>query len=292
MPLLTATVLVPTTSDRGPLLPLSVGSVLTQTVQDLEVFVVGDGVDDATRRVVEEMSRQDERIRFFDNPKHSRRGEEYRHAALAEARGRIVCYLTDRDLMLSQHIEIMAELLKDADFAYTLRCVIKKDGSIRIPDLPDLTHPEDRERASRANQLLPLSFAGHTLEMYRRLPHGWRTTPEGIFTDTYMWQQFLAEDSCRVATGTTPTILYFPRGSHPGWPVSRRLEELERWKDRTCTAASAEAHAEHVRDVAIRSRCDLVRRLRAVSDERDALKTARGWLRAATYSLTRKIQCR
>ena len=33
-------------SGRAPLLPYSVGSVLAQTVRDLEVFIMGDGVDD------------------------------------------------------------------------------------------------------------------------------------------------------------------------------------------------------------------------------------------------------
>src|SRR5690242_12643975 len=112
--------MIPTTSGRGALLPFSVGSVLAQTVADLEVFILGDGVDDATRCIIHELMRHDARIRFFDHPKHARRGEPHRHAALAQARGRIVTYLCDRDLMLPRHLEVMGELLRDADFAHTL----------------------------------------------------------------------------------------------------------------------------------------------------------------------------
>src|SRR5438876_12186578 len=42
---MTVTVLVPT-HDHGPLLRLSLRSALTQTVSELEIFVVGDGVPD------------------------------------------------------------------------------------------------------------------------------------------------------------------------------------------------------------------------------------------------------
>ena len=79
-----ATVMVPTTAGRGPLLPFSIGSILSQTVRDFELFIMGDGVDEATRRQIHDLMRRDARIRFFDYPKHERRGEPHRHAALAE----------------------------------------------------------------------------------------------------------------------------------------------------------------------------------------------------------------
>jgi len=28
--------------------------------------------------------------------------------------------------------------------------------------------------------------------MYRKLPDGWRTTPEDNYSDVYMWEQFLS----------------------------------------------------------------------------------------------------
>jgi glycosyltransferase involved in cell wall biosynthesis len=83
---LSATVVVPTTGDRGPLLPYSVGSVLRQSVALLEVFVVGDGVDAATRRQVQQLMARDPRVRFFDHPKGPRRGEQARPCSTPEAR--------------------------------------------------------------------------------------------------------------------------------------------------------------------------------------------------------------
>ena len=91
-----ATVLIPT-YNHGSLLRYSVASALRQTVRDLEIFIVGDGVPDATREIVAELQ-HDPRVRFFDNPKGPRHGELHRHAALRQASGEIVCYLSDDDL--------------------------------------------------------------------------------------------------------------------------------------------------------------------------------------------------
>ena len=63
-----ATVLIPT-HEHGPLLAYSVRSALAQTVRDLEVLIVGDGVDDATRNAASEMAALDPRVVFFDFPR-------------------------------------------------------------------------------------------------------------------------------------------------------------------------------------------------------------------------------
>jgi glycosyltransferase involved in cell wall biosynthesis len=233
---LQATVILPTIAGRGPLLPLSAGSVLAQTVADIELFIMGDGVDDATRGVIRGLMAQDPRIRFFDQPKHPRRGEPNRHAALAEARGRIVCYLCDRDMMLPNHVETMLALLQDADFAHTLISAIDPEGGFRFLAAMDLADPKDRATIRHGwtnDNAIPLSYAGHTLEMYRRLPHGWRTTPDGMFTDLYMWEQFLTQPDCRAVSGTTPTILYFPRYWRKDMTTEQKRAELQMWADRT-----------------------------------------------------------
>ena len=263
---LQATVLVPTTGDRAALLRQSVGSILAQTVPDLEVFIMGDGVAEGTRAAIGEMVRGDPRIRFFDHPKHAHRGEPYRHAALAEASGEIVCYLTDRDLMLRNHVEVMSRLLREADFGHTLRFGIAPEGGFTFVHTLDVNDPEDRQIAGVTTlPLIPLSFAGHTLGMYRALPHGWRVTPEGEPTDRFMWKQFLLEPGCRTATSTEPTILYFKRGDHPGWPVEQRLSELATWSSRIDAGNWLADFADTVRDAAIRDRARLVREMRAAA---------------------------
>src|SRR4051812_23274970 len=114
-----ATVMIPT-HDHAPLLRYSLGSVQAQSVEDLEIFVIGDGAGADTRALVAELAAADPRIRFFDHPKGPRHGELYRHEALAEARGEIVCYQADDDLWLPEHVAELRTLLQDADFAHTI----------------------------------------------------------------------------------------------------------------------------------------------------------------------------
>lgn len=231
----TWTVLLPTTGDRGPLLRHSVASVLAQTVADLELFVMGDGVDASTRAVIEDLAAADPRVRFVDDPKHQRRGEPRRHELLAErAAGEMVAYLCDRDLWLPTHLAELGRALAGADFAHTLRFHVTDDDRYRFSHAADLAG-SDRTTSARWPTLVPLSFAGHTREAYRRLPHGWRTTPSGRATDRFMWEQFLDQPWVRVAQTPMPTVLYFRRGDHPGLSTEDRRLLLERWSSRIAT---------------------------------------------------------
>lgn len=207
-----ATIIVPTTGDRGPLLPLSVGSIQRQTLSNIEIFVIGDGVDEATRTVVQGLVDADPRVRFFDHPKDQRRGETYRKEALEQARGEIVCYLCDRDLMLGQHVERMFKALQTADLAYSHTFNLNPDGSIF---------------SARGRKVRPtcLSMVAHRLDYYRSLPFGWRTTPADEYTDVFMWRQFMDQPGCRIAQLFYCTIIYLKRGDHPGLSTLERFEE-------------------------------------------------------------------
>jgi glycosyltransferase involved in cell wall biosynthesis len=222
-----ATVLIPT-HDHGPTLLYAAGSALSQSVGDLELFIVGDGVPDKTREIAADLMRRDSRVRFFDNPKGPRHGELHRHAALREATGDIVCYLSDDDLWLANHLETMLALLDAADFANTLPLSVGETGATGGWTI-DLALAYYRDLLLSGSNRIPLSCAGHTLEMYRRLPHGWRTTPPDIYTDLYMWQQFLSDRDCRVASGHQPTVLHFPSPWRTEWNIDERVAELAEW---------------------------------------------------------------
>jgi glycosyltransferase involved in cell wall biosynthesis len=221
-----ATILLPTTSDRGPLLQYSAGSALRQTVQDIELFIVGDGVNETTRQAANALVQQDKRVNFFDFPKHPRRGETYRHEVLqSEAKGEIVCYLCDRDLMLSNHIAELYEALNISDIASSFCYSIRATGEITLAHVDFIGEWKDHN-----TKLRRLSCIAHTLEAYKSLPYGWRTTPPNQFTDHYMWRQFLEQNEIRANMIPVPTVLYFNRRPHPGsWSTERRREELANW---------------------------------------------------------------
>jgi hypothetical protein len=226
-----ATVLIPT-HDHADTLLRSIPTAQRQTVEDIEIFVVGDGVPDRTREIMGAFIGDDQRIRFFDNAKAPRNGEIHRAAALRHARGRIVCYLSDDDLWLPDHLECLERALSEADLAHSLHVQAHPSGAL-WPILFDLRVPVYREGLQRRNQNgFGLSFGGHTMEAYRRLPGGWRTTPAGVPTDLYMWQQFLDQDWCRPFSLLRPTGIHFPSYMRRGWSLEQRTAELDRWLPR------------------------------------------------------------
>ena len=166
-----ATVVIPITGDRGALLRYSLESVLHQTVREVEVFIIGDGVAEPTRRIIRNYEADDSRIRLFDHPKHPRRGEVYRHQALsAEAKGEIVCYLCDRDYMLPDHVATMLRCLENADFCHTLRFVIRPDDSIRLLRPLDLFNCSDRQAVIRQRVVLDGRPHRSRVRRYRACP--------------------------------------------------------------------------------------------------------------------------
>jgi GalNAc5-diNAcBac-PP-undecaprenol beta-1,3-glucosyltransferase len=225
-----ATILIPTFR-HAALVPCSVRSALDQEGASVEVFVVGDGVEDDTRAALEPFG-DDERVRFFDFSKGERHGELHRHEALREAKGRIVCYLSDDDLLLRDHVAEMARLLENADFAHAVSARLDVDGTLEY--FPwNLSRPEFVQVGLDRKASIGLTGSAHTLEGYRRLPYGWRTTPAGGPTDHYMWRQWLEQPGFRGAMSDRLTYLTFPE---PWWgkvPVEERRAALEGWLRRS-----------------------------------------------------------
>jgi glycosyltransferase involved in cell wall biosynthesis len=213
------------------LLPYALASALDQRDATVEVLVVGDGVEDATRDVLAGHA-DDARIRFFDFPKGPRNGEAYRHEVLAEARGRIVTYLCDDDLLLPDHVATMRDVLADADFAHPLTARFVDEDELQF--FPwNYGRPEFRELGLTRVGSMGLTGVAHTLAAYRSLPHGWRTTPTGMPTDHYMWLQWLEAPGVRMILSPTLTLLNFP---DPFWkvrPEEERARVLAGWLERS-----------------------------------------------------------
>jgi hypothetical protein len=91
------------------------------------------------------------------------------------------------------------------------------------------------------------------MELYRRLPGGWQPTPEGIYTDLYLWQRLLGLPNVRAASGTKPTVVHLASSGRRGWTVEERVAEMARWNEPEAMASLPQ----RVLDVAQRDRAGL-----------------------------------
>jgi hypothetical protein len=257
-----AAILIPTHDHTGTI-DLAVRSALEQSVEDVEVIVIGDGVGAEMREIVGALVRQDPRVRFLDLPKGPHHGEVHRGAAIESTDAEIVCYLCDDDLLLPDHVESMRELLAEADLAHSQNGYLDLDGGWHS-HLGDLASPTCRAwMLEPGNNFVSLTGTAHTVDSYRQLPHGWRTTPPDHWPDQYMWQQFLVEPWVRARTATRVTALQFP--SHLGreeWSDQQRRAELEGWRAELASAAGRKRIEEAIDAATKRQAADRWVRLR------------------------------
>lgn len=222
-----ATVLIPT-HNNAQTLTYSLESVLRQTFNNFEIFIVGDGVPDLTKDIIAEYQKKEKRITFFEHPKGPRHGEIWRHQALQNATGDFVAYLSDDDLWMPDHLEQLATLLLKADFANSLTVCVKDTAEIYIYN-GDLSLESSRRSVLAGHNFMPLSSVGHRLDFYQKLPYGWQTTPESTYSDLFMWQQFLSIPECRAISGNKPTVFNFPKSLRKEMSIEERSQELENY---------------------------------------------------------------
>lgn len=208
----------------------SIRSALAQTFTDFTLAVIGDGVEDDTRDVVRSLQRDDSRIVFHDLPKGPRHGEIHRHQVISESRSTVIGYHGDDDLLLPHHLETMLALLNGRDFVHPLPIFVKPDGNLVFkPTDLSLKACIQWHLAEPPRNAISLTGVVHTRASYERLPHGWRTTPTGRWTDHYMWQQFFRLPGFVAATSVRSTTLKVVGGVAGSGP------EVADWIHRSAT---------------------------------------------------------
>ncbi|HTW21188.1 MAG TPA: glycosyltransferase family A protein, partial [Mycobacteriales bacterium] len=237
-----ASILVPT-HNKATTLPLAVDSALRQTVADLEVIVIGDGVTDDVRVVGKELAARDSRVRFLDLAKGPHHGECYRHDAIVDARSNAIFYLCDDDLLLPEHVEDLLTLLAEHQFAQSFNAFVRPDGSIGFYAC-DLSRPESVRLMLRDDlryNAVSITGTAHRRDAYLALNDPWDTTPEGAWPDHHQWRKFFRQPGFTGATSDRVTALQFPTSAdgRDRWSPEQRLAELSRWHD-VVTSAGAQ----------------------------------------------------
>ena len=222
------TVMIPT-FNNGRLIRCAIRSVLRQTHRDFELLVVADGAPASTARIVEKFAEEDPRVKLLAYEKGERHGERWRHDALQKATGEAVCYLSDDDFWFPDHLAVMSHLLTKADFAHTRHTSIVDAlhvrgyaGDIRDRDIRQLM------RKTKTN-IFGLSFAGHRMDAYGKLPEGWSPAPADIWTDLHMWRKLLAAPGIKFGASSITTGLNLPAMRRREMSAGKRLTEQRMW---------------------------------------------------------------
>lgn len=167
-----ASIIIPT-HNRPHLLPYSLKAAQQQTIKDIEIIVVGDGVDELTRAIVKSMIKGDRRITFCDHPKGFRSGVQYRDLAVRSARSDRIFYCDDDDLLLPSHVEILGARLAAFDFVESLPLSVSRSG---ICQVALANHSKTSARYRLASSSLKMTFdthIAHTKQAYLRLGTPW-----------------------------------------------------------------------------------------------------------------------
>jgi glycosyltransferase involved in cell wall biosynthesis len=126
-----ASIIVPT-HDRASTLATAIASAQQQTVRDIEIVIVGDGVTPEVRAIAGALAANDDRVIFRDWPKAPARGGSLRDRAVRDARAERIFYSDDDDFLLPNHVECLGPVLDECDCADSPAASVTLSGEIQV----------------------------------------------------------------------------------------------------------------------------------------------------------------
>lgn len=236
-----ASVLIPI-HDKEDTLRLAVDTVLRQSVEDLEVLLIGDGVTDGVRLVAQDLVTADARVRFLDFPKGPFHGERYRHDAIEAATSDAIFYLCDDDLLLPEHVADLLALLEDHDLVQSLNGYLTPAGEVRLYP-GDLAEPSCIALHLRDDvrfNIVSITGTAHTRRAYAESGDRWETTPAGYWPDHWQFRKLMRRPGFRGATSHRMTALQFPTSSdgRDTWDEEARVAEIRPWHQLVTSAGA------------------------------------------------------
>ncbi len=120
-------VLIPTYNSSHTL-HYTLQSVLAQTHQDFEIWVIGDACTDNTEEVIQAF--QEQRIHWFNLSKNSGSQPAPNNEGLRRAQGKYIAYLGHDDLWHPEHLACLYQLCEnqEVDFCYAMTADLFPDG--------------------------------------------------------------------------------------------------------------------------------------------------------------------
>ena len=175
-------------------------SILSQTLEDFELWLVDDGSPDVCPQICDEYSEKDSRIKVI----HKQNGglSSARNAALDRAAGKYICFVDSDDYITSDALESLYSALTetDSDIAVGNMMSIDENGSVTGFYTPaaERTVLEDDDILSTLNQPCACNRL-YKSEIFRTLRF-----PEGkLYEDVFIYHKVLSQIKRMVLTGKT-----------------------------------------------------------------------------------------
>jgi len=140
----TVTVII-ATYNKSAALRYAIDSVLWQSFDSFELWVIGDGCTDDSAEVVG--AYDDQRVHWYNLPENTGYQSEPHNEGLRRARGKYIAYLNHDDVWLPNHLQVLVKHIEEteADFVFSiLEWVLPwADSYADIPDYPDSPRPPE-----------------------------------------------------------------------------------------------------------------------------------------------------
>ena len=180
---------------------MSVASVRAQNIEDWELVIIGDGAPARMDQIAAEFSAQDPRIRYLPHPKGQRYGETYRDAVIRDSDANVVCHLSDDDLWAPDQLNIMGDMLRQAEWVNQSEIRLLPDGTLQGGVLNHGTEEIRAATFKRKHVSSGLNYVAYRRDTYLRLPEGWTDAPwEEGQSDQYMWAKFMDLPNLTIAS--------------------------------------------------------------------------------------------
>ncbi|MFJ8627505.1 glycosyltransferase family 2 protein [Kitasatospora sp. NPDC093550] len=208
----------------------SVRSVLAQTHADVELLVTDDASTDGSMDLLQDLARQDERVRPQPAPEQGGAAKA-RNLAMARARGKYVAFLDADDMWLPEKVERQLAFAEAGDAPLTFTSYYKVDGDY-VGEAATFT-PNGRVVAARERvtyrDMLVQDHIGALTAMYDRSLLGTRLMPDMRKRQDYaLWLSIMREG--HPARGLQEPLAVY-RSGRAGSLSSNKLSLVEHnWK--------------------------------------------------------------
>jgi hypothetical protein len=198
-------VLLPT-HNRPDVISHAIASVLRQSETSFELLIVGDGATKETAQAVKAFS--DPRIIWLDMPKSKGFGYANRNRALSTARGKYVAFMTDDDILFTDHLLQLRARLDAGSVLACTRAIWVSSDAVAAPFPINLQMPDELHHFLHHANVLPSSCFGYLREALGRGPH----LQEDVecAADWLLWKKLLTEHPMKpLGTSDQFTVMHF-----------------------------------------------------------------------------------